>query len=139
MTQLLHTNFYTDSILNKPVKVLNPDEAQRSQDQDQEQLGVSDVAFHESYSPYREEFSELLAKVSTKVLKNELMTNQQRMLARALWEACNYGGKPKPGDFKNMEPERLYCEWVLKIDHEQQWKNAKKHVKLTQNVENLPG
>jgi hypothetical protein len=116
--------------------MLKANEAKGSQNQDQDQLSVSDVAFHESYSPYKEEFSELLSKVSTKVLRSELMTHQQRMLARALWEACNYGGRPTPGDLKNMEPERIYCEWVLKIDHEQQWKKAKKHVKLAATIEN---
>ena len=129
-------DLYSDSIVNKPVKMLKANEAKGSQNQDQDQLSVSDVAFHESYSPYKEEFSELLSKVSTKVLRSELMTHQQRMLARALWEACNYGGRPTPGDLKNMEPERIYCEWVLKIDHEQQWKKAKKHVKLAATIEN---
>ena len=116
--------------------MLKANEAKGSQNQDQDQLSVSDVAFHESYSPYKEEFSELLSKVSTKVLRSELMTHQQRMLARALWEACNYGGRPTPGDLKNMEPERKYCEWVLQIDHEQQWKNAKKSVKLSAITKN---
>ena len=129
-------DLYSDSIVNKPVKMLKANETKGSQNQDQDQLSVSDVAFHESYSPYKEEFSELLSKVSTKVLRSELMTHQQRMLARALWEACNYGGRPTPGDLKNMEPERIYCEWVLKIDHEQQWKKAKKHVKLAATIEN---
>lgn len=128
--------FYSDSIANKPVEMLKPNEAQRPQDKDQEQLCIGDVFFHGSYSPYKDEFSELLAKVSTKVLRSELMTHQQRMLARALWEACNYGGRPTPGDLKHMEPERMYCEWVLKIDHEQQWKKTRKHVKLSAITEN---
>jgi hypothetical protein len=124
-------NFYSDSIVNKPVKMLESNDAKRSQDQDQEQLSPGDCAFHSSFSPFKEEFSELLSKVSTKVLRSELMTYQQRMIARALWQACNYGGRPTPGDLKNMEPERKYCEWVLQIDHEQQWKKAQKSVKLS--------
>lgn len=124
-------NFYSDSIVNKPVEMLESNEAEGSQDQDQAQLSPSDRPFHGSFSPFKEEFSELLSKVSTKVLRSELMTHQQRMIARALWQACNYGGRPKPGDLKNMEPERKYCEWVLQIDHEQQWKNAQKSVKLS--------
>lgn len=124
-------NFYSDSIVNKPVEMLESNEAEGSQDQDQAQLSPSDRPFHGSFSPFKEEFSELLSKVSTKVLRSELMTHQQRMIARALWQACNYGGRPKPGDLKNMEPERKYCEWVLQIDHEQQWKKAQKSVKLS--------
>jgi hypothetical protein len=123
-------NFYSDSIVNKPVEMLQSNNAKGSQGQDQEQLSPSDCAFHKSFSPFKEEFSELLSKVSTKVLRSELMTYQQRMIARALWQACNYGGRPTPGDLKNMEPERKYCEWVLQIDHEQQWKKAQKSVKL---------
>lgn len=124
-------NFYSDSIVNKPVKMLQSNNAEGSQGQDQEQLSPSDCAFHKSFSPFKEEFSELLSKVSTKVLRSELMTYQQRMIARALWQACNYGGRPTPGDLKNMESERKYCEWVLQIDHEQQWKKAQKSVKLS--------
>jgi len=124
-------NFYSDSIVNKPVEMLESDDAKRSQDQDQEQLSPSDRPFHGSFSPFKEEFSELLSKVSTKVLRFELMTYQQRIIARALWQACNYGGRPTPGDLKNMEPERKYCEWVLQIKHEQQWKKAQKSVKLS--------
>ena len=124
-------NFYSDTIVNKPVEMLESNDAEGSQDQDQAQLSPSDRPFHGSFSPFKEEFSELLSKVSTKVLRSELMTHQQRMIARALWQACNYGGRPKPGDLKNMEPERKYCEWVLQIDHEQQWKNAQKSVKLS--------
>lgn len=131
-------NFYSDSIRNKSVQMLDSNKAQGSQDQDQKEFCVSDVAAHENYSPYTEEFSELIAKPSTKVLRYELMTYQQRMTAKALWEACNYGGRPTPGDLKNMEPERKYCEWVLKIDHQQQWKKAQKRVKLSEiNKENL--
>jgi hypothetical protein len=124
-------NFYSDSIVNKPVEMLEPNNAEGSQDQDQAQLSPSDRPFHGSFSPFKEEFSELLSKVSTKVLRFELMTYQQRIIARALWQACNYGGRPTPGDLKNMEPERKYCEWILQIDHEQQWKKAQKSVKLS--------
>ena len=124
-------NFYSDSIVNKPVEMLEPNNAEGSQDQDQAQLSPSDRPFHGSFSPFKEEFSELLSKVSTKVLRFELMTYQQRIIARALWQACNYGGRPTPGDLKNMEPERKYCEWILQIDHEQKWKKAQKSVKLS--------
>ena len=77
-----------------------------------------------------EEFNQLLAKVSTKVLWSELMTYQQRLSAKALWEACNYGGKPTPGDLRHMEPKRNYAEWVLRMDHRQQWNKFQKTVKL---------
>jgi len=48
------------------------------------------------------------------------------MIAQSLWEACNYKGKPTPGQFKDIEPKRDYLEWVLRIDHERQWQEALK-------------
>jgi len=56
----------------------------------------------------------------------ELATRQQRILARSLWEACNYKGQPKPGQFQDMEPEREYLEWVIRMDHDRQWREAQK-------------
>jgi hypothetical protein len=72
-----------------------------------------------------DKFNQLLAMVSTEVLWKILMTAQQRMLATALWEACNYGGKPLPGNFRDMEDKRMYYEWVLRMEHRKQWKNSK--------------
>lgn len=120
-------DFYTDSICDKPDKMLNPDNPKRSQDENQKKLGVSDLAHRENVEDVdMDEFSQLLARVPSKVLYNELMTHQQRLLAKSLWEACNYGGRPKPGDFKNMEDKRLYWEWVLRMDHRQQRDKAAK-------------
>jgi len=127
--------------------MLNPNEAQGSQSQQQQQLCVSDRPLHCSCSPYIDEFSELLSKVSTDVLKHTLMTHQQRLFAEALWEAQNYGGSEskcvkhlqelygsqwrsiaKVSD--RMEPVRTYYEMVLLLDHEKQWADATKNVKL---------
>jgi hypothetical protein len=55
----------------------------------------------------------------------KLLTAQQKNLANALWEACNYGGKPLPGNFCDMEDKRLYYEWILRMEHRKQWKNSK--------------
>ena len=110
--------------------MLNADDAKGAKDQDQQKLGNGDRSFHVDECTDMDEFSQLLSKVSTDVLWKVLMTAQQRMLATALWEACNYGGKPKPGDFQYMEKKRDYAEWVLKIDHRQQWNKDKKPVKL---------
>lgn len=110
--------------------MLSSNEAQGAKDQNQQQLSDSNGAFHGDACTDMDEFNELLAKVSTDVLWKVLMTAQQRMLATSLWEACNYGGKPKPGDLKYMEKKRVYAEWVLRIDHRQQWNKAQKTVKL---------
>jgi len=110
--------------------MLDPDDAKGAENQDQQKLCNGDRAFHVGECTDMDEFSELLSKVSTDVLWKVLMTSQQRLIAKALWEACNYGGRPKPGDLKHMEKKRDYAEWVLKIDHRQQWNKPQKTVKL---------
>ena len=108
--------------------------AKRSKNENQEKLCVSDRPFHGGdVEADMKEFSELLSRVPTKVLQFELMTHGQRSLAKALWEACNYGGRPTPGDLKNMENIRDYQEWVLRMEHRQQLdKVQKKQVTLMQ-------
>jgi hypothetical protein len=110
--------------------MLDSNDAKRAEDNDQQQLGNGNRPFHVEECTDMDEFNQLLAMVSTDVLWKVLMTAQQRMLATALWEACNYGGKPKPGDLRHMEKKRIYAEWVLRIDHRQQWNKAQKTVKL---------
>ena len=149
---LLKFYFYTDSIGDKPVQMLNPDPAHGSKDQNQNQLCISESASHGQKYPYIDEFSEFLASVSTKSLKYQLMTYQQRLMAKALWEATNYGGsKEKCIDHltkiygprwsqvttleEHMEEERVYCEYVLILDHMKQWD---KHQKLATLCEKQP-
>ena len=110
--------------------MLSTDDTKGAKNQDQQKFGNRNLAFHVEACTDMDEFSELLSKVSTDVLWKVLMTSQQRLMAKALWEACNYGGRPKPGDFKYMEKKREYAEWVLKIDHRQQWNKSQKTVKL---------
>ena len=122
------------------------------QDQDQEQLSVGDGSAHGEKYPFIEEFSDFIASVSTSSLKFKLMTFQQRLFAKALWEAENYGGsiskckahlKEIYGDFwyqltsveDHFTDEREYCEYVLKLDHLKQWDNQQKLAKLQQNLD----
>lgn len=105
--------------------MLDSDCSQGAKNQDQQQLCIGDGTLHDECTDMKE-FSELIARVPTKVLWSELLTHQQRMFATALWEACNYGGKPKPGDLQHMEQKRDYAEWVLRMDHRRQWNNFKK-------------
>ena len=88
----------------------------------QQQLSPSNSSTHnKKCAPDSEEFSKLLKSLPEELLFGELSTSQQRRHAQILWEASNYGGKPKPGNFKDMEPKRNYLEWVLRIEHERQW------------------
>ena len=109
--------------------MLNTDDSKGADNQDQEQLGDSNGALHKDNILYKTEFSALLAKMSIKTMEM-LLTQQQKQLAVALWEACNYGGRPKPENMRDMEPVRLYYEWVLKMENTRQWKIAQKSGKL---------
>lgn len=137
--------------------MLSPDDAKRSKNQDQEQLSVSQAPFllngiwHDEKYPFIQEFSGFLATVSTDSLKFKLMTYQQRLMARAMWEAENYGGSEakcikhltevygpnwqkvtKISD--HMEAERMYCEYVLILEYQKQWDNARKKATLLQDT-----
>ena len=127
--------------------MLKPDKANGSEDQDQEQLSPSDGASHEMKYPFIEEFSELLQKVSTDAMKNQLMTYQQRLLAESIWAAENYGGSesncakhlkeiygPRWYEItsvaKHMDDIKEYYKYVLILDHQRQWNEAREKAKL---------
>lgn len=132
--------------------MLNSGNTERTQDQNQKKLGpgqMAFLAFHGEQYPFIEEFSEFLANVSTQALKTQLMTRQQRLLAKAIWEAENYGGseakckenlKERYGHRwyqvttidEHMAPERDYCIYVLLLEHQRQWQLYHKKCKLHQ-------
>ncbi len=127
--------------------MLATNEGSGNQDKNQQQLGISDGAAHGQRYPFIEEFSEFLSSVSTQALKYKLMTYQQRLFAKALWEAENYGGSRSKCEAhlkeiygKNwrsvtriedhMAPERDYCEYVLILEHQRQWNDAQEKAKM---------
>ena len=88
----------------------------RNNNENKKQLSPSDSStHHKKCAPDSEEFSKLLKSLPEELLFGELSTPGQRQFAQALWEASNYGVKPKPGNFKDLEPKRDYLEWVLRI------------------------
>lgn len=144
---LLDTYFYTDSIRHKPVQMLSTSNGDRGEDEDQDQLGPCQRFSHDDRYPFIDEFSEFIAGVSTESLKTKLMTPQQCQLAKAVWEAENYGGSeakcaarlkeiygPKWYEVtsikEHMSPLRDYYEYVLILDHQRQWEQSKKLAKL---------
>ena len=149
---LLKFYFYTDSIGDKPVQMLSTCPTKGDKDQKSQKLRDCDRSAHGDKYPYIEEFSEFIATVSTKSLKYQLMTYQQRLMAKALWEAMNFGGSkekciehltkiygPRWRELttfeEHMEEERVYCEYVLILDHMKQWD---KHQKLATLCEKQP-
>lgn len=132
--------------------MLNTCPTQGDKDQKSQKLCDGDGSAHSDKYPYIEEFSEFIATVSTKALKYQLMTYQQRLMAKALWEAMNFGGSkekciehltkiygPRWREVtpieEHMEEERVYCEYVLILDHMKQWD---KHKKLATLCEKQP-
>ena len=132
--------------------MLNACPAQGDNDQKSQEFGVGNRPAHDDKYPYIEEFSDFIATVSTKALKYQLMTYQQRLMAKALWEAENFGGSkekciehltkiygPRWREVtsfeEHMEEERVYCEYVLILDHMKQWD---KHQKLATLCEKQP-
>jgi hypothetical protein len=146
---LFKTYFYTDSIRDKPVQMLNSNVSNRAENDDQDQFSPCQSFTHDGKYPFIHEFSEFISGVSMKALKYQLMTHPQRILAQALWEANNYGGSKEkcikhlkeiygPSWHKmttikdHMEDFRPYCEFVLLLEHRKQWDERKKLAKLQQ-------
>ena len=67
--------------------MLDSDITKRKKNQNQQQLSISDGSLHNKQYPFLLEFSELLEDMSTKDLKNNLLTDSQKMLAESLWMA----------------------------------------------------
>jgi len=106
-------------------------ESTNDQGSNQEQLSVGNRSAH-NQSPFTEDFSELLKLMSTKTMVS-LMSTQQKNLAKALWEAENFGGKPLPGQLQLVTPIREYYELVLMMDHQRQWEERQRYCQQAKN------
>ena len=121
--------------------MLDPNHTNGEKSQNEDQLSISDGSTHNKKYPFLEEFSGLIAKLSRKELK-ELLTHQQKMFAKALWEAENYGGSMEKCQKRlkelhgpkwhhivrikdHMADIREYYEFVLRLDHKLQWDKYK--------------
>jgi hypothetical protein len=131
--------------------MLNTDDACRYQEEDQEELSPGQVSFHCEDYPHLLEFSEFISGVHIDSLKFKLMTFQQRLAAQSFWAAENYGGSeancakhlkevygPKwyqiTSVSEHMQPIRIYCEYILILEHKRQWDKRKKSAKLLEVV-----
>jgi hypothetical protein len=106
-------------------------ETANSQQDNQDQLSISNGSTHQ-WSPFTEDFKDLLKAMSTKTMLS-LMTTQQKNFANSLWEASNFGGRPKPQDFKHLEPKQDYYELVLMMDHQRQWEEKARYCQQAKN------
>ena len=129
--------------------MLSPDKSKRQECQDQQQFGISNGTTHDEQYPFLTEFSDLIAGLSRKDLE-KLLTHQQKMFAKAIWEAENYGGSYEKCQKRlrdlygphfnrilsseeqkaHMAPITDYYRYILRLDHRQQWDKYKKTAKL---------
>ena len=103
----------------------------RNQNQDQKQFSISDRSSHIEKYPFLLEFSELIADVSTKDLKNNLLTPEQKMLAESFWMSNKNKIQSDPSYRPEKTKLRQFYENVLKIDHKQQWDEYRKRANIT--------
>ena len=79
------------------------------------------------------EFSELIADMSTKDLKNNLLTDDQKMLAESLWMA----NKSKKELYPNYQPKisklREFFIQALITDHKRQWDEYRKSANIVED------
>jgi len=127
--------------------MLGSDHTDREENQNKDQLSISNRSAHDKQYPFLTEFSGLITELSRKDLK-ELMSHQQLLFAKALWEAENYGGSlekckkrlkelhgPKWHHIVKLKDHmadiREYYEFVLRLDHKLQWDKYKNYAKIS--------
>ena len=126
--------------------MLSPNDTDGEKSQNQDQLGISDGSTHDKEYPFLTEFSELISKMSIEELL-ELTTHQQKMFAKAIWEAENYGGSrtkcekrlkeiygPKWNQLTTIKEHMAdindYYRFVIRLDHKKQWDDHHFWVKI---------
>ena len=112
--------------------MLDSDITNRKKHQDQQQFSISDGSLHNKQYPFLTEFSELLEDMSTKDLKNNLLTDSQKMLAESLWMA----NKTKKGSNPEFKPKinklRDFYIQALLTDHKRQWNEYRKSANIVE-------
>ena len=113
--------------------MLDSDISEGKKNQNQQQLSISDGSLHNKQYPFLTEFSELLEDMSTKDLKNNLLTDSQKMLAESLWMA----NKSKKELYPDYQPEisklRDFFIQALITDHKRQWDEYKKSANIMED------
>ena len=113
--------------------MLNSDITKRKKNQNQQQLSIGDRSFHNKQYPFLTEFSELLEDMSTKDLKNNLLTDSQKMLAESLWMA----NKSKKELYPDYQPKisklRDFFIQALITDHKRQWDEYRKSANIVED------
>jgi hypothetical protein len=113
--------------------MLDSNITKRNKNQNQQQFGISDGSLHSKQYPFLTEFSELIEDMSTKDLKDTLLTDSQKMLAESLWMS----NKTKKELYLNFKPKisklREFFIQTLMTDHKRQWDEYKKSAKIKED------
>ena len=113
--------------------MLDSDITKRKKNQNQQQLSISDRSLHNKQYPFLKEFSELIDDMSSKDLKNNLLTDSQKMLAESLWMA-NKTKKESDPEFKpKINKLREFFIQALITDHKRQWDEYKKSANIVED------
>ena len=79
------------------------------------------------------EFSELIADMSTKDLKNNLLTDDQKMLAESLWMANKSKKELYPDYQPRINKLREFFIQALISDHKRQWDEYRKSANIVED------
>tara|TARA_R100000152_G_scaffold3768_1_gene1294 strand:+ start:36 stop:386 length:351 start_codon:yes stop_codon:yes gene_type:complete len=113
--------------------MLNSNITKGDKNQNQQQFSISDRSLHDKQYPFLTEFSELIEDMSTKDLKNNLLTQEQKMLAESLWMS----NKTKKDIDPNFKPKinklREFFLQALITDHKRQWDEYRKSANIMGN------
>ena len=113
--------------------MLDSDITKGKKNQNQQQLSISDGSLHNKQYPFLTEFSELLEDMSTKDLKNNLLSDSQKMLAESLWMA-NKTKKDSDPEFKpKINKLRDFFIQALITDHKRQWDEYRKSANIVED------
>ena len=113
--------------------MLDSDITKGKKKQDQKQFSISDGSLHNKQYPFLMEFSELIDDMSTKDLKNNLLTDSQKMLAESLWMS-NRTKKESDPEFKpKINKLREFFIQALITDHKRQWDEYKKSANIVED------
>tara|TARA_Y100001951_G_C11097573_1_gene160183 strand:+ start:75 stop:428 length:354 start_codon:yes stop_codon:yes gene_type:complete len=113
--------------------MLDSNISKRNENQDQEQFSIGNRSLHKDKYPFLMEFSELIADMSTKNLKNTLLTDSQKMLAESLWMS-NKAKKETYPEFKpKIDKLREFFIQALITDHKRQWDDYRKSANIIED------
>ena len=113
--------------------MLDSDITKRYKNQNQQQFSVGNRSLHVEKYPFLTEFSELISNVSIKVLKNILLSPEQKMVAEIRYQADRSKKLPNEEYGASETKIRDYYEASLLIDHKRQWDEHRKSANIKQD------